>query len=81
MRIGVVPAWADWPVIVTSVHEMPCTPSTTPIVDALVLEDRSLLDVQLDEGVRGRGRRARQRPGVADASELVAEPGAVVDGA
>ena len=48
---------------------------------ALVLEDRSLLDVQLDVGVRGRGRRARERPGVADAHELVAEPGAVVGGA
>ena len=29
--IGVVPAWLDWPPSVTSVHEMPCTPSTTPI--------------------------------------------------
>ena len=45
---------------------------------ALVLEDRSLLDVQLDVGVRRRRRWARQRPGVADADQLVAEPGTVV---
>ena len=29
--MGVVPAWLDWPSTVNSVHEMPCTPSTTPI--------------------------------------------------
>ena len=62
MRIGVVPACAERPVIATSVHEMPCTPSTTPIVDALVLEDRTLLDVQLDVGVR-----ERRPPGTAAA--------------
>ena len=38
--------------IVSSVHEMPCTPSTTPIVTPSRLEDRALLDVQLDEGMR-----------------------------
>ena len=29
-RMGVVPAWLDWPSMVTSVQEMPCTPSTAP---------------------------------------------------
>ena len=45
---------------------------------AFVLEDRPLLDVQLDVGVRRRRRGARERTGVADADELVAEAGAVV---
>ncbi len=48
--------------------------------DPLVLEDGPLLDVQLDVGVGHGRRRARHRAGVADALELVAEPGAVVDG-
>ncbi len=43
---------------------------------ALGLEHGTLLDVQLDEGVRRPGR-ARQRADVADAVELVAEHGAV----
>ncbi len=30
--MGVVPAWLDWPVMVSSCHEMPCTPVTAPIV-------------------------------------------------
>ena len=30
--IGVVPAWFDTPESVTSVHEIPCTPVTAPIV-------------------------------------------------
>ena len=38
-----------------------------PDRDPLVLEDRPLLDVQLDIGMGCGGRRARQRPGVADA--------------
>ena len=29
---GVVPAWFDWPVIVSSCQEMPCTPVTAPMV-------------------------------------------------
>ena len=29
--MGVVPAWFDWPVRVSSVQEMPCTLSTAPI--------------------------------------------------
>ena len=29
--IGVVPAWLDWPVTVTSCHEMPWTPVTAPM--------------------------------------------------
>ena len=44
--------------------------------DALGLEDRALLDVQLDEGVRRRTG-ARRRAEVADARQLVAEAGAV----
>ena len=74
--IGVVPAWFDWPVMVSSCQEMPCTPVDGADGDALGLEHRALLDVQLDEGVRRRAR-ARQRAGVADAGQLVAEAGAV----
>ena len=29
--IGVVPAWLHWPVMVSSCHEMPCTPVTAPM--------------------------------------------------
>ena len=47
--IGVVPAWLDWPTIVSSCQEMPWTLSTAPIVDVLDLEDGTLFDVQLDE--------------------------------
>ena len=50
--MGVVPAWLDWPVMVSSCHEMPCTPVTAPIVIALGLQHRALLDVELDERVR-----------------------------
>ena len=50
-------------------------------VDALVLEDRALLDVQLDERCGGTAVGHGSGPGVADAFELVAEAGAVVDGA
>ena len=71
-RIGVVPAWADRPVIVSSLHEMPCTPVTAPMRDALVLQHRALLDVQLDERVRRRARHGH-RAGVADPFELVAD--------
>jgi len=31
--MGVVPAWFDWPLSVSSVHEMPCTPSTAPMAN------------------------------------------------
>ena len=41
--------------------------------DALGLEDRTLLDVQLDVGVGERSGRARPGTGVADADQLVAE--------
>ncbi len=41
-------------------------------VDALVLEDRPLLDVELDEGVRHEAR-ARRRSPVADPLELLAD--------
>ena len=30
--IGVVPAWLDWPVMASSVHEIPWTPVTAPMV-------------------------------------------------
>ena len=62
--------------MVSSCQEIPWTPVTAPIVDALGLQHRTLLDVQLD--VRGRRQaRAGQRPGVADALQLVAQAGAV----
>ena len=47
--------------------------------DSLVFEDRSLLDVQLDEGVWRDRSRARHGPGVSDAGQFIAEASTVVD--
>src|SRR3954453_20279385 len=47
-------------------------------LDALVLQDRSLLDVQLDVAVWERRRRARHRAGVSDPRQLVTEAGSAV---
>ena len=46
--IGVAPVCASWPATVTSYQRMPCTPVTTPIILAFRLQDRPLLDVQLE---------------------------------
>ena len=74
--IGVVPAWFDWPVIVSSFHEMPCTPVTAPIVMPSA-SSTGPCSMCSSTNACGGTARARQRPGVADARQLVAEAGAV----
>jgi hypothetical protein len=76
MRMGVVPAWLDWPVMVTSCQEMPLQVFDRADGKAFDVEHRALLDVQLDEGVRidgaGNGVAA-----IADARKLIAQHRAV----
>ncbi len=73
MRIGVGPAWSCTPWKVTRDQAMATMPSTTPMDEALLLEDRPLLDVELEVGAE-RPRDAGLGPEIADPLELVAEP-------
>ena len=62
--------------MVTRCQEMPCRFSTAPIGHALPLEHGSLLDMQLDIGVR-RQEAGLYDAGVADPRQLLAENRAV----
>ena len=58
--IGVVPAWSAWPMKITPrAADADDAPRPTPMGSAGLLEARSLLDVQLDVGVRAVLRVAR----------------------
>ena len=71
--IGVVPAWFDWPAMVSSCQEMPCTPVTRrwSKPSASSTGPCSMCSSTNAWGTA----RARQRAQVADALELVAEHG------
>ena len=51
-RIGVVPAWFDWPVIGERLPRNALQVAHRADRDAVGIEHGALLDVQLDEGVR-----------------------------
>ncbi len=70
--IGVEPAWLSKPVSVISYQRWPWPWVTTPTSIILVLEDRALLDVQLERGV-DRPAADRLLALEADALEFVAE--------
>ena len=70
--IGVVPAWFDWPVIVTSCQEMPCTPVTAPMVTPSA-SSTGPCSMCSSTKACGDEPRARRGTDVADALELVAE--------
>ena len=76
-RIGVVPAWGAAAVDRELAPRDALHAGDGADGDAVVLQHRSLLDVEFYIGVREAGGRARGWSGVADAFQFVAEPGPI----